>query len=128
MLRRILFVLLLLLQSMPLTVLAARHCRTCEHAEEMRAGVHCPLRERAARGIRCHEHREPDGDRLRPAGCTCGERASAALRKGDPLVPTLDVEETFTPIVEPLVVPFRVRLVEHETTPPDPPPRSSVLL
>jgi hypothetical protein len=126
--RRVLFVLLLLLQAMPLTVLAARQCRTCEHAGEMEEGVHCPLRQRAARAVRCHEHREPDGDRFRPAGCTCGERAAAALRKGDPLMPTIDVEQTFTPVVVPLSDPFVVRLVETATTPPDPPPRSSILL
>jgi len=125
MLARALLVVLLLLHALPLAVLAARHCRFCEHAESMQEGVHCPVRKKAA--PRCHDHPAPAGDRIRAAGCACGEGSAQAIRRGDPFTPPTEA------VVELRVVTVAASLapiaadVDFSAPPPDPPPRLSIL-
>lgn len=126
MLARALLVVLLLLHALPLAVLAERHCWFCEHAEAMQDGVHCPVRKKVS-SIRCHDHPTPAGERIRAAGCTCGESSARAIRRGDPFTPPLApiVEARVTTVA---VLPARADFdVGHPAQPPDPPPRSEIL-
>jgi len=126
---RLILALLLLLQSVPVAVLAESHCRACDDGMDVKAGMHCPLRRGNAAARHCHERREVVGARIVSVHCTCGERSAEALRKGDPKIPVVRKEEAVRIIVSPaFVAAIELSRAEREMPPPDPPPRLAALL